>query len=252
MNILYRISNNSYNKNRLPEISKIDCLNNLLFIFNKHKVTLFLDNVTDEFENELIQGIKFTNYEIIKINAGSNAKSFNTTLDYALNLDPQDIVYFVEDDYTHLPNSSETIEEGLNYLGADFITLYLHPDKFIPNYKGGNPGVDDDGGYLTKIYRGSHNLWGIFDSTTMTFACKVKTLLKYEDIIRYHTSGNHPNDYQMFKDLKEEQCILLCPLNTYSTHNEIEWLAPVKSISKKELIEYWKDVNLSYQFKYIK
>jgi len=157
----------------------------------------------------------------------------------ALKLDDNEIVYFIENDYIHLLDSPQILEEGFK-LGAPYMTLYLHPDKFISPQYGGNPEVDSDGSYTTRIYRGETQLFGMFNSTTMTFAAKVKTLKEDEAILRRHTSGTHPNDFPMFLELRDKGKALLCPLNTFSTHGETNWLAPLYKVKQENLVEEWK------------
>ena len=129
-------------------------------------------------------------------------------------------------------------EEGFK-LGSPYVTLYLHPDKFIPPNQGGNPEVDEAGGYLTRIYRGETELFGMFNSTTMTFASTVKNLKEDEEVLRKWTSGTHPNDFEMFLELREKGKALMCPLNTYSTHGETGWLAPLYKTKQQDLVEEW-------------
>jgi hypothetical protein len=176
---------------------------------------------------------------IEKVSVGHGAGTFNLALDKALEWEDDEIVYFVENDYIHLQGSPQILEEGFK-LGAPYMTLYLHPDKFIPPSQGGNPEVDEDGGYLTRIYRGETQLFGMFNSTTMTFAAKVKTLKDDEDILRKWTSEKHPNDFQMFLELREKGNSLLCPLNSFSTHGETSWLSPLYKIKQENLIKAWE------------
>jgi hypothetical protein len=61
-----------------------------------------------------------------------------------------------------------------------------------------------------------------------------------EAILRKWTSGTHPNDFQMFLELREHGKALLCPLNTFSTHGETAWLAPLYKTKQENLIEEWK------------
>lgn len=239
MKIIYRISDTGYNKVKPDYINNENCLNNFckVFIEEIHNIQIITDNVSKE-TNEMI--CKYVNpSQITHVKIGHGAGTFNLALDMALKLDDNEIVYFVENDYIHLPNSAQILEEGFK-LGAPYMTLYLHPDKFIPQFAGGNPEVDDDGGYLTRIYRGETQLFGMFNSTTMTFAAKVKTLKEDEAILRKHTSGTHPNDFPMFLELRDKGSALLCPLNTFSTHGETAWLAPLYKIKQENLIDEWK------------
>jgi hypothetical protein len=178
--------------------------------------------------------------KISSVSVGHGAGTFNLALDMALKWDDDEIVYFVENDYIHLKGSSQILEEGFK-LGAPYVTLYLHPDKFIPPTSGGNPEVGDDSGYLTRIYRGETQLFGMFNSTTMTFAAKVKTLKEDEAILRKYTSGTHPDDFKMFLELRDKKgSALLCPLNTFSTHGETAWLAPLYKIKQENLVNEWR------------
>jgi hypothetical protein len=239
MKIIYRISDIGYSKIKPDYINNENCLRNFCNIFFEHisDINIIADNCSESTIQMIKKYIDVINIE--KVSIGNGAGTFNLALDKALKWDDNEIIYFVENDYIHLPNSPAIIKEGIN-LGAHYVTLYLHPDKFIPPLLGGNPEVDLDGGYLTKIYRGETQLFGIFNSTTMTFASTVKTLKKDENILRKWTSGNHPNDFQMFLELREKNSILLCPLNTFSTHGETNWLAPLYKIKPSDLTNEWR------------
>jgi hypothetical protein len=238
MKIIYRISDTGYNKTKPNYINNENCLKNFCNIFfdYRYDIIVLADNCSELTLNMIKKYIDPIN--IKKVSVGNGAGTFNLALDKALKWDDDEIVYFVENDYIHLHGSPQILQEGFK-LGAPYVTLYLHPDKFIPSTQGGNPEVDDDGGYGTKIYRGKTQLFGMFNSTTMTFAAKVKTLKEDENILRKWTSETHPNDFQMFLELREKGKALLCPLNTYSTHGETRWLSPLYKIKQENLIEEW-------------
>ena len=61
----------------------------------------------------------------------------------------------------------------------------------------------------------------------MTFATNVKTLKDDEEIIRKWTTGTHPNDFEMFIELRNKGKSLVSPLPGYSTHGEIAFLSPL-------------------------
>ena len=240
MKIYYRISDTGYNKVKPDYITNENCLKNFCNVFFEytHDIHVIADNVSLETRNMIQKYIDPHN--ITYVSVGHGAGTFNLALNEALNgEDPDEIVYFVENDYIHLKGSPDVLKEIVG-LGADYGTLYIHPDKFIPPNKGGNPEVDYDGGYLTRVYRGKTELYHLTNSTTMTFASTVGTLKEDEPILRRHTSGTHPNDFHMFLELRDEGKSLLCPLNTYSTHGETQWLAPLYKTEEKELINEWK------------
>jgi len=237
MKIIYRISDTGYNKVKPDYITNENCLKNALKVFYDYEFYVIADNCSSETIKMIYKHIE-EDY-VYHVSIGHGAGTFNLALDEALKLEDDEIVYFIENDYIHLPNSAQILEEGFK-LGAPYVTLYLHPDKFIPPFQGGNPEVDQDGGYMTKIFRGETQLFGMFNSTTMTFASKVKTLKEDEAILRKWTNGTHPNDFKMFLELRDNGKALLCPLNTFSTHGESMWLAPLYKVKQENLIEEWK------------
>jgi hypothetical protein len=240
MKIIYRISDAGYNKVKPDYITNENCLKNFcsVFVENLWDIHIIADNVSKETYDMIVKYVDKGSITHVKV--GHGAGTFNLALDEALKGDDDQIVYFVENDYLHLKHSAQIIKEGLD-LGAGYVTLYLHPDKFISPLNGGNPEVGYDGGYPTKIYRGATELFGMFNSTTMTFASTVKNLKEDEEILRKWTNkGHYPDDYKMFLELREKGKALLCPLNTYATHGETAWLAPLYKVEKANLVEEWK------------
>jgi len=233
MTITYRISSNGYTKRKLPNINNANCLINAWSVFTDCDWHIIIDNLKEDDEAFTIikQLERHSNISIDYVNKGSGAQTFNVALDYALTLPSDEIVYFLENDYLHLPGSKEILEDILN-LGASFATAYLHPDKFLSPSQGGNPEVGDDGGYATKIYQGEKGLYFLVNSTTMTFAAKVETLKRTESILREYTIGTYPRDYELFLKLREVGESLLCPVQSYSTHGEVAWAAPFVEWSK--------------------
>jgi hypothetical protein len=237
MKIIYRISDSGYSKVKPDYITNENCLKNFVYVFGNQNLEIIADNCSKETLQMITKYIHPN--KISSVSVGHGAGTFNLALDMALKWEDDEIVYFVENDYLHLQGSPQILEEGFK-LGAPYVTLYLHPDKFIPPSQGGNPEVGEDGGYLTRIYRGETQLFGMFNSTTMTFAAKVKTLKEDEKILRKWTSGTHPDDFRMFLELRDKGNALLCPLNTFSTHGETMWLAPLYKIKQENLVEEWK------------
>jgi hypothetical protein len=237
MKIIYRISDAGYNKVKPDYITNENCLRNFVSVFGNQNLEIIADNCSKE-TLQMITKYCHPN-SITTVSIGHGAGTFNLALDTALKWGDDEIIYFVENDYLHLQGSPQILEEGFK-LGAPYVTLYLHPDKFIPPFNGGNPEVDQDGGYTTKIFRGETQLFGMFNSTTMTFAAQVKQLKEDEAILRKWTSGTHPDDFKMFLELRDNGKVLLCPLNTFSTHGETNWLAPLYKVKQENLVEEWR------------
>jgi len=239
MLIIYRISEEGagYKKVKPDYINNENCLKNALRIFPEHlyEWLIIADNITLN-TGDMIR--RYYRGEIKHVNVGNGAGTFNIALDEAL-ISGEEYFYFIESDYIHLPNAASILYNAFE-LGADYVTLYLHPDKFIAPQLGGNPNVDEDGGCFTKIYQGKTELFGLFDSTTMTFGATKQTLVRDEHILRKWTNmGHYPRDFDMFLELKQIGRTLLCPLLTKSTHGETNWLAPLTGFEKHELEEQW-------------
>jgi hypothetical protein len=239
MKIIYRISDSGYNKVKPDYITNENCLRNFCNIFYEHiyDIHVIADNCSEDTIKIIKKFIDPINIE--KVSVGHGAGTFNLALDKVLKWDDDEIVYFVENDYIHIQGSPNIIKEMMD-LGPDYGTLYLHPDKFIPPHLGGNPEVDEDGGYETRVYRGRTQLHHLVNSTTMTFFSKVGNLRRDEYILRKHTSGTHPNDFHMFIELRSNGKSLLCPLNTFSTHGETRWLSPLYKTNERDLLTEWE------------
>jgi hypothetical protein len=223
MRIIYRISDSGYNKIKPDYINNEACLLNALDMFSteQHEWLVIADNVSEETKNMIEKYVLNVEY----VSVGHGAGTFNLALNEALKHGEDEIIYFLENDYLHKPNSSKIIEEGLS-LGASFVSLYDHPDKYLSPERGGNP-YCEGGAESTRVYLTESTHWKITNSTTMTFAAKVSALRENEEILRHHTSGTHPNDFQMFMELRANNKLLVTPIPGYATHGETAWLSPL-------------------------
>jgi hypothetical protein len=223
MRVVYRISDSGYNKVKPVYINNENCLKNFVHVFGNRDLEVIADNCSKE-TLQMITKYVHTN-RIQNVSIGHGAGTFNLALDYALTLPDDEIVYFLENDYLHRIGSLEVLQEGFE-LGASFVSLYDHPDKYLDPSFGGNPycngGAEDTRVYLTKSCH-----WKITNSTTMTFAATVSTLKRVEPILRKYTVGTHPKDFEMFLELRERGEPLITPIPGYATHGETMWLSPL-------------------------
>lgn len=226
MKIIYRISDAGYSKVKPDYIDNEACLKNFCNVFfdNIHDILIIADNISQT-TNDMIQ--KYISRDQIQyVSVGHGAGTFNLALDKALKGKDDEVVYFVENDYLHRQQSPKIINEGLS-LGASFVSLYDHPDKYLDPSKGGNP-YCEGGAEDTRVYLTDSCHWKITNSTTMTFASTVGTLKRTEPILRKYTNqGHYPDDFKMFLDLREQNELLITPLPGYSTHGETAWLSPL-------------------------
>jgi hypothetical protein len=222
MRIIYRISDTGYNKVKPDYITNENCLANATKEFDDSIWSVIADNVSED-TNNMIQKYVTRNC-ILYTEKGNGAATFNLALDEALTYDDDEIVYFIENDYLHKPGSQKIIQEAFE-LGASFVSLYDHPDKYMVPSKGGNP-YCEGGAEDTRVYLTDSCHWKITNSTTMTFAAKVSTLKRTEETLRKWTSESHPNDFQMFLDLRAQKELLITPIPGLATHGETAWLSP--------------------------
>lgn len=230
MKIIYRISDSGYSKVKPAYVTNETCLKNAIetFPWQEHDWSIIADNISKE-TNDMIQKYIPRSY-IEYVSVGHGAGTFNLALDEALQEPDWQVIYFLENDYLHKPNSDKVILEGLE-LGASFVSLYDHPDKYLPPSQGGNP-YCEGGAEDTRVYLTESTHWKITNSTTMTFAATVKTLIKTKETLRKYTQGSYPEDFKMFLDLREQGELLISSIPGYSTHGETAWLAPLIDWSK--------------------
>jgi len=254
---LYRISDGSNIKEKLKHADKIHCLKNYLSVFGHKGLIVFTDNCKEK----TITDIKALNVNLIELNGLGNANSFKYILDYAIkNFNSSDYVYFLEDDYLHIEGAKETLLEGLEI--ADYVTLYDHPDKYVSYKNGGDNDYIIDNGEESKVFLTKSSHWKITNSTTMTFAASVKTLIsdykewsyyKSKDYEAFQRISGHPlrfitkfqvlknktgknikvekkikNALKFFKNLIiGKNKVLIVSIPGKSTHIEVKYLSPL-------------------------
>ena len=221
MKIIYRISDAGYIKEKPNYINNEKCLSNATNVFKNADWNIIADNCSDE----TLSMIQKYQSQINTVSIGHGAGTFNLALDEALTYNEDEIVYFIENDYLHKTESQKILNEGFS-LGASFVALYDHPDKYLDPILGGNP-YCEGGGEDTRVYLTESCHWKITNSTTMKFAAKVSTLKRVEPILRKYTAGTHPDDFKMFLELRSQGELLVTPLPGYATHGETYWLAPL-------------------------
>ena len=232
MNIVYRISDMGFKKNKPDYINNENCLVNAIkaFPFEKHNWFVLADSLSEETKTMVEKHVPYAFIEHISIKNGPGFP-FIYILDKLLKiLSDDEIVYFVENDYLHKPNSDIILQEGIE-LGAHYVTLYDHPDKYIDANQGGNPYIEG-GGEETKVYLSKSCHWKLTNATTGTFASTVQTLKEDYDVIFKYANNPYWNDFHMFLELREKGRSLTSCIPGYSTHGETAWMAPLTDWSK--------------------
>lgn len=247
--VVYRISSGGYAKEKPAYITKESCFVNML----RELVTLATEGtpvqliiVADKCTPALLafvrKSVKVIAHTVptrlIETSIGHGAGSFVTAVNYIVNdktISLDDVVYFLEDDYLHVPRAFGKIFGIVESNRADYATGYDHPDKYgtydaeSKCYKAANPFVDPTTGSemaTDVIFHDGHH-WKHTHSTTMTFATKMRTIrTDFDECIGPFVGSSHPEDFDMWTAIElVGKRRLLSPIPSLSTHGETAWLA---------------------------
>lgn len=242
--VYYLISgNNDVHPQKLP-YTKTECIDNFVKHFPDSHIIFCLDRVTDDLWEYMDTIITRSGHKhnMLHLNGGSHSASFLAVLDHIAHrtLPDSKPILIQEDDYLYLPDAEKHMLEALDY--ADYVTGYLHPDKFMHPNDGGNPSTTDTNvSEPTKVVKTSNHFWMLTNSTTGTFATTVETLRADLPIWKKYTVGKRLlEDYNAFKELRQRGRSVLMPIPTLSTHIMTRWLAPLISTG----YDSWEDVLL--------
>lgn len=228
-NVFYRISSKSAFTNKDKLTDKMTCLRNFLQEFARNKITIQADNCSVEIQDKIVDLVtsrRDRDIKVINTNHNSSSDSFMSVLNMVKELDDDELVYIVEDDYLHYHFANNILLEGIG-LGSHYITLYTHPDKFIPASKGGNPQIGEDGAEITKVFKTNNSYWMLTNSTCLTFATTAKHIKDDYDIWKkcvFETPSL--GSYYAFTEIRKKGKSLIMSLPAKATHTEIKWLAP--------------------------
>lgn len=228
--IFYRACADESAKWRPPFYSKYLCLRNFLMAFRRIGGAHFHLIHDGEPREEIFQMVKWVG-SIETLPQVGNSATFWRALDLALNVPADALIYFVEDDYLHLPEALVKLAECRGALDVDYITLYDHPVRYMPNYP---PGRDLP---LRKdeIYISGTHHWRTVESSCMTFAATASVLREDAWIFDEHVRQKDiPQDRELFRHLQglgpyedsPKPRTLIGPIPSLATHLEEPWLAP--------------------------
>lgn len=182
--------------------------------YSKCKLTIMFDGDSkNHFTNKYISEYDF---KIIEMKSGSETQSFFDTCRYILdsNIDSNDIVYLVENDYLHKNNWVDIITELFNFENMDhYATLYDHNDKY-------NLSIYDN--LESKILTTGNSHWRTTPSTTGTFFVRYHVFV---DDYNIHSSvvGDHN---KFTNELYKKNRLVLSSIPGYSTHCECNLMSP--------------------------
>lgn len=214
------------NKSRPEWFDYEKCFTNLLQTLDSSPLaanvtlTVIYDGSLVEFTEDFMHkhcgvGRKYP-FQVKIVEAGSNHKSWLVALDQARSapIADTDLIYFIENDYLHLPGWLEKVYE-LNASGIrfDYLSLYDHMDKyFLPMYSE----------LTAKIFVTASHHWRTAPSTCGTFLLRRATLL--EDMALW---ASEVQDHFVFTELCQSRGrVLLTPTPGLATHSMRGYLSP--------------------------
>lgn len=160
------------------------------------------------------------NFKFLEFDGGSDAKSYKFCLDYINNnenIEEDDLIYLVEDDYLHKPGWKNILYDGYLSNFTSYWTLFDHPDKY------------KDEPEACKIFLSDNCYWRTAASTTNTIAFKKKTFIKHCDI-HYKFCDEEAGmtwDHQKFLELNEKyNAKVSYPIPGWATHIDKRTLSP--------------------------
>lgn len=222
MHLYYRISDKSYDKPKLIGATKEVCLMNfikafqeIIFGFDEPKPDFQppIRIIADRCERQTIKMLQSTGLPLTITDYG-NAGSLFHAIEMAIETHAEDeLVYFCEDDYLHLPIAPKLLEQGIKR--ADYVSLYDHPDKYTRFYNHGE---------YSKVIKTKDSHWRHTASTCMTFGTKIETLKADLDVWKKHTSSSHPQDHLIFTELGKSGRKLIIPIPGAACHTDL-WLS---------------------------
>jgi hypothetical protein len=210
----------SGHKKRIPGLSREICFENFMQTIQDESVnvTFLLDVFHPSETVHFVKGQK--RFPVIEIREGTESGSFLRLLEHvaSLNLDPDTIIYFLEDDYMHRAGWLEILREGFTIPDADYVTLYDHRDKYF---------LDSYQNLQSKIFHTESCHWRTTPSTTNTFAMRNKTLMRDLELQRCFSQGvKISRDHEKFCALAEKGACLVSPMPGWSTHTELAYASP--------------------------
>lgn len=212
-------------KGRPPGFAYKLCFSNLIETIENSKykenikVTIFYNGTYDQFEKDQslkIGGENNIDIDVQLIDANSALESVMIMLWECknLDLDEDDILYILENDYIHDKNWIEYVLDAFNSnLRFDYLSLYDHPDryKFPHKYKNSN------------LYAGTKRHWITAQSTCGSFMTRFHS---FKRDFQYIYSCN--SDHKMFSRLtKNLRRVLITPVPGLALHCMSDYLDPI-------------------------
>jgi hypothetical protein len=221
LHIYYRLCAKEGNVERPKWYSKKGCYLSLLGSMSfgdSESLRVFVDGENPQWHTESIDTVHI---EPRADSESGKSASFWTCYLSAIEQPEDDWVYFVEDDYLHLPSSLSKLLHCIEDVKPDLVSLYDHPDRYrdLPVHNLTN-GKND-------IFISRDHHWRTIPSTCMTFACSVRILKSEQEKFE---KWKHV-DFELFPDLLglksgERKYLMVGAIPSLATHCQSGYIAP--------------------------
>lgn len=206
------------NRHRPEWFDKKKCFENL-----KHTLNTDLCNLNIVYDNCYGEPANWLSVhdKTYLIKCGSEANSFLRTLEFVAQsgFSEDTIVYFLEDDYLHRYGWAGAITDGFASTPGNYVTLYDHADKYLPNYRG----------LKSEVFVGQSCHWRTTPSTCQSFAVRWGWLKEDMGIhVKYsaETANGITRDWEKFEALGAKGRVLVSPMPGFATHVD-QYMSPL-------------------------
>lgn len=227
LHIFYRSTGGDNRKDRPEFYSKMVCLQSFLqaiaAVGDRATVTFVNDGPMPEDRMKIMRRWGL----VVALPGLGNSISYRRTLDLALALPAESIVYFAEDDYLYTTEAFTKLLAAFDELAdVDYVTLFDHMDRYRRR--------DDARSGYSRVFLAGGLHWRTMESTCMTYGARVATLVRDAWIHRFGTIPKTPRDRDIWRLTLGEKWYfwkfpkrrLIGPMPSLATHMDPEGLAP--------------------------
>ena len=210
LNIIYRLCELETDGNirdiRPRWYSKQNCLKSFLYAVDNCRDHVNSVTFVHDGDGDILLNMIPKEFEVVKIHDKSNLMSLRKTFEVASQVGGN--IYFVEDDYLHIPGSIKRIDKALPDL--KLVNGYDHLDRYIRT-----DDIEYEKRIVFNVNSGVH--WRTSESTCCTWAAEEETYKKIEPIVRQYELW----DRELFRTLHKMGTPLWTSIPGLTTHVDL-------------------------------